>query len=220
MHRAVGASSSSLASPTPVIWSAWPCESSFGVDLENHGLSVISQCSARLPPPHLGSTRPYLFISVAVKDAHQILGLPLGSTKLNNVASTTQYIPDVSPKFGGNQSGRCGVLCPETVFLGVWIMDEGVWLVGRDFRRMIELLVCCWLVLWPGDLLDQAGLFTGYCLLRAFFNSFSDGKMILRDLSFQNVSRMGQVTPQPITRFSYLKSKIILERERCQVQRP
>lgn len=98
------------------------------------------------------------------------MSLPnLGATNLADVGCCIQKL-----YFGGMDHGGRGLAC------------------RQRFRRVIGLLMCHWLRLWPGDLLDQAGLFTGYCFLRGFFNSFSKGGMILGNLNFQSVSRMGR----------------------------
>lgn len=129
MHRAVCARGSSLASPMPVMWSICPCESSFGVDLENHCLSVMSQCDARLPPIW-GPPGPIHPFQLLRRMPTKSWGTPR-VLQVECCIHSSVHSRCLSQIWGQPIWPMWGVVSRNCI-LGAWIMEEGVWLVGRD----------------------------------------------------------------------------------------
>lgn len=159
LHAAIG--QEAAPSPRSVIWSFCPVECSSGSDLENQVFLIRCplQCHAKLPRlvPLRRSSRLCLSTSAALKGGLHVLGVLLGSSGLN-VVPTVRYIPNISPKFGGNQSGCCcwgmvRILPPETVFL-----ESGSW---RQGVGRITGPLGCWLGLWL-ESSSTAGLVWGW----------------------------------------------------------
>ena len=121
--------------------------------------SSILEVETKLPRlvPLRRSSRLCLSTSAALKGGLHVLGVLLGSSGLN-VVPTVRYIPNISPKFGGNQSGCCcwgmvRILPPETVFL-----ESGSW---RQGVGRITGPLGCWLGLWL-ESSSTAGLVWGW----------------------------------------------------------